>query len=186
MSPSVVHFADIPAAYYLRFGLVIGNAKLIYGGGSRVRTGDPMLAKHVLYQLSYTPKNCHSHYGTLQVLDQFALLWLPRWFQCCGVPSLRNRMLSAYISFSRFYCFILLAQAKITKLVSGSSPLYLRCRFSILPLMHKQGYWIIFALRFQAYIANRFLSDDIYIAEGFVSFSVSIPPWNVTAQVILT
>ena len=26
------------------------------GGGSRIRTGDPMLAKHVLYQLSYTPK----------------------------------------------------------------------------------------------------------------------------------
>ena len=24
-------------------------------GGSRIRTGDPMLAKHVLYQLSYTP-----------------------------------------------------------------------------------------------------------------------------------
>ena len=27
------------------------------GGGSRIRTGDPMLAKHVLYQLSYTPVN---------------------------------------------------------------------------------------------------------------------------------
>ena len=26
-------------------------------GGSRIRTGDPMLAKHVLYQLSYTPLN---------------------------------------------------------------------------------------------------------------------------------
>ena len=25
-------------------------------GDSRIRTGDPMLAKHVLYQLSYTPK----------------------------------------------------------------------------------------------------------------------------------
>ena len=24
-------------------------------GDSRIRTGDPMLAKHVLYQLSYTP-----------------------------------------------------------------------------------------------------------------------------------
>ena len=24
-------------------------------GGSRIRTGDPMLAKHMLYQLSYTP-----------------------------------------------------------------------------------------------------------------------------------
>ena len=28
------------------------------GGGSRIRTGDPMLAKHVLYQLSYTPATC--------------------------------------------------------------------------------------------------------------------------------
>ena len=27
----------------------------VFGGGSRIRTGDPMLAKHVLYQLSYTP-----------------------------------------------------------------------------------------------------------------------------------
>ena len=27
----------------------------LLGGGSRIRTGDPMLAKHVLYQLSYTP-----------------------------------------------------------------------------------------------------------------------------------
>ena len=25
-------------------------------GGSRIRTGDPLLAKQVLYQLSYTPK----------------------------------------------------------------------------------------------------------------------------------
>ena len=28
---------------------------LRFCGGSRIRTGDPMLAKHVLYQLSYTP-----------------------------------------------------------------------------------------------------------------------------------
>ena len=27
----------------------------VFSGGSRIRTGDPMLAKHVLYQLSYTP-----------------------------------------------------------------------------------------------------------------------------------
>ena len=27
------------------------------GGGNRVRTGDPELAKLVLYQLSYTPSN---------------------------------------------------------------------------------------------------------------------------------
>ena len=27
----------------------------LLGGDSRIRTGDPMLAKHVLYQLSYTP-----------------------------------------------------------------------------------------------------------------------------------
>ena len=39
-------------------------------GGSRIRTGDPMLAKHVLYQLSYTPillkEKCRSggrHFG---------------------------------------------------------------------------------------------------------------------------
>ena len=28
----------------------------VFCGGSRIRTGDPMLAKHVLYQLSYTPE----------------------------------------------------------------------------------------------------------------------------------
>ena len=28
----------------------------IYGGGKRIRTADPLLAKQVLYQLSYTPK----------------------------------------------------------------------------------------------------------------------------------
>ena len=27
----------------------------LLGGGNRVRTGDPLLAKQVLYQLSYTP-----------------------------------------------------------------------------------------------------------------------------------
>ena len=33
------------------------------GGDSRIRTGDPMLAKHVLYQLSYTPFNEKSRSG---------------------------------------------------------------------------------------------------------------------------
>ncbi len=32
-------------------------------GDSRIRTGDPMLAKHVLYQLSYTPENEKSRSG---------------------------------------------------------------------------------------------------------------------------
>ena len=27
----------------------------VYGGGSRIRTGDILLAKQTLYQLSYTP-----------------------------------------------------------------------------------------------------------------------------------
>ena len=31
-------------------------AMTFLSGGSRIRTGDPMLAKHVLYQLSYTPE----------------------------------------------------------------------------------------------------------------------------------
>ena len=37
--------------YIYRKRLIIN----LLGGGSRIRTGDPMLAKHVLYQLSYTP-----------------------------------------------------------------------------------------------------------------------------------
>ena len=28
-----------------------------FGGAGRVRTGDPLLAKQMLYQLSYDPKN---------------------------------------------------------------------------------------------------------------------------------
>ena len=31
------------------------KADALFCGGSRIRTGDPMLAKHMLYQLSYTP-----------------------------------------------------------------------------------------------------------------------------------
>ena len=34
---------------------VTALAMTFLSGGSRIRTGDPMLAKHVLYQLSYTP-----------------------------------------------------------------------------------------------------------------------------------
>ena len=29
-----------------------------FRGDSRIRTGDPLLAKQVLYQLSYTPEGC--------------------------------------------------------------------------------------------------------------------------------
>ena len=29
----------------------------VFGGADRVRTGDPLLAKQVLYQLSYDPNN---------------------------------------------------------------------------------------------------------------------------------
>ena len=31
--------------------------KAVFGGAGRVRTGDPLLAKQVLYQLSYDPNN---------------------------------------------------------------------------------------------------------------------------------
>ena len=30
--------------------------QFFFGGGKRIRTADPLLAKQVLYQLSYTPK----------------------------------------------------------------------------------------------------------------------------------
>jgi hypothetical protein len=35
-------------------------ARSATGGGNRVRTGDLMLAKHVLYQLSYAPSPHHT------------------------------------------------------------------------------------------------------------------------------
>ena len=39
------------------------RSEAFLSGGSRIRTGDPMLAKHVLYQLSYTPLK--TNLGTL-------------------------------------------------------------------------------------------------------------------------
>ena len=33
----------------------IGNTPETHGGGKRIRTADPLLAKQVLFQLSYTP-----------------------------------------------------------------------------------------------------------------------------------
>ena len=38
------------------------------GGGERDRTDDPLLAKQVLSQLSYTPKNCNDTKGVEQKL----------------------------------------------------------------------------------------------------------------------
>ena len=35
--------------------VIDGQSMTFFCGDSRIRTGDPMLAKHVLYQLSYTP-----------------------------------------------------------------------------------------------------------------------------------
>ncbi len=35
--------------------MITDKSKLIYGGGNRARTDDPLLAKQVLSQLSYTP-----------------------------------------------------------------------------------------------------------------------------------
>ena len=33
----------------------------LFCGDSRIRTGDPLLAKQVLYQLSYTPEGVPGH-----------------------------------------------------------------------------------------------------------------------------
>ena len=44
--------------YYLGYKIqkpLLEHSRRDFCGGSRIRTGDPMLAKHVLYQLSYTP-----------------------------------------------------------------------------------------------------------------------------------
>ena len=42
----------------LRTGTAVGAAigAGLVGGGKRIRTADPLLAKQVLYQLSYTPE----------------------------------------------------------------------------------------------------------------------------------
>ena len=48
------HFAELPAfSRFASYGAAIPQRGI--GGGNRVRTGDLMLAKHVLYQLSYAP-----------------------------------------------------------------------------------------------------------------------------------
>ena len=44
----------------LSYEPVVGNSLwlgALVGGAGRIRTGDPLLAKQVLYQLSYDPKN---------------------------------------------------------------------------------------------------------------------------------
>ena len=55
--PAINMLAGVSVAPAQKGGSSTKNADLVeWGGGSRIRTGDPMLAKHVLYQLSYTPK----------------------------------------------------------------------------------------------------------------------------------
>ena len=39
----------------LRLKSAIRSDNKQFGGGNRIRTGDPLLARQVLYQLSYTP-----------------------------------------------------------------------------------------------------------------------------------
>ena len=51
---------DEGSIFGIRFGILNNKTaseriQKRFCGGSRIRTGDPMLAKHVLYQLSYTP-----------------------------------------------------------------------------------------------------------------------------------
>ena len=41
--------------FYLQKLYLIPDEYLIFGGGKRDRTDDPLLAKQVLYQLSYAP-----------------------------------------------------------------------------------------------------------------------------------
>ena len=40
---------------FSHFRLLLPSPILLNGGGKRIRTDDPLLAKQVLYQLSYTP-----------------------------------------------------------------------------------------------------------------------------------
>ena len=40
----------------------------ISGGANQTRTDDPLLAKQVLYQLSYDPKTLHLHHESEQIL----------------------------------------------------------------------------------------------------------------------
>ena len=39
-----------------------------FGGADQARTDDPLLAKQVLYQLSYNPKTLHFHHESERIL----------------------------------------------------------------------------------------------------------------------
>jgi hypothetical protein len=43
----------------VRFATAFAKGEPANNGDNRIRTGDPLLAKQVLYQLSYVPRNGH-------------------------------------------------------------------------------------------------------------------------------
>ena len=49
-------------------------------GDNRVRTGDPLLAKQVLYQLSYVPKGTATSNGHLEHWPRLSLVGTGRWW----------------------------------------------------------------------------------------------------------
>jgi hypothetical protein len=57
--PYALHFLTLPSSLLLSKNTFFANAKNelknLFGGGERDRTDDPLLAKQVLSQLSYTP-----------------------------------------------------------------------------------------------------------------------------------
>ena len=59
-----------PVRYFrLACGLSKGAAESCAGGADRIRTDDPLLAKQVLSQLSYSP-DCHGRPGTTSTREE--------------------------------------------------------------------------------------------------------------------
>ena len=54
--PSETKSFQFQVSSFKRSKLETRNSKLVVGGADRDRTGDPLLAKQVLSQLSYSPK----------------------------------------------------------------------------------------------------------------------------------
>ena len=67
---AVCRQADAKSPYYIICSLARVPVRIRdplvknIGGGNRIRTGDPLLARQVLYQLSYTPV-CYKPYAVL-------------------------------------------------------------------------------------------------------------------------
>ncbi len=88
---------------FLNYTNIFGN-RILYGGDKRVRTDDPLLAKQVLYQLSYVPTcGLYLLIYTQSFISKQVLKWSgrrdsnprPQPWQGCALPLSYSRIFKA-------------------------------------------------------------------------------------------